>query len=105
MTENLSHTAKKLLARKKMRNLLLSAATASETDAIEREQAFLGSLLKSVREGNTDAAADVLANKIADLEKRKPANKIAEIDDKSSTKDTAAETTKVRRTRLFVCKR
>ena len=95
MTDTLSHTAKKLLARKKMRNLLLSAATQDENQAIEREQAFLGSLLKNIQEGDASAAAVVLANKIDELEKRKPKIQIDE--DKVTARDeNAAETTAVR---------
>ena len=70
-------SARKLLARKKMRDILLKSAYQDETDAIEREQAFLTSLLDSARDGDIDTLTRTLEEKIANLEKRKPANRIA----------------------------
>jgi hypothetical protein len=62
--------AKKLLARKKMRNILMKSAMQDETDAIEREQSFLQGLVDAAKSGDIDALSKTLSDKIDKLEQR-----------------------------------
>ena len=62
-----SLNTRKVLARAKMRDLLLSAATQKEARSVEREREFLQTLLQNLQDGQTTAAVDALAQKLKEL--------------------------------------